>query len=122
VVASRGRVAETAAAAWTEATGMVAEPDTRIGYGPDPGTLLVRARILSHVPDGPASTSALATHLERDGWRLERSGGGGQRFGGRRDDLTVRASYADASGALLLEITTDPVLVGTARVRELVRQ
>jgi hypothetical protein len=72
------------------------------------------------VTDGPAAFDALAAHLERDGWGLHLVGEGGCRLRGRRGDLTVRASYAEAAGALLLEIATDPLQVGTARVRELV--
>jgi hypothetical protein len=122
VLAARDRAAELAAAAWAAATGLHPgpAPDTRIGYGPDRGTVLVRARLLGPVAEGPAAFDALAAHLARDGWDLHLLGEAGHRLRGRRDDLTVRASYAAAAGALLLEIATDPLPVGTARVRELV--
>jgi hypothetical protein len=59
--------------------------------------------------------------LTEDGWQLGRVGDG-SRFLGRREDLQIRVSYAEASGGVLVDLSSDPMSVGTDTARELVRQ
>jgi hypothetical protein len=116
------RIAAVAERAWGDATEAEAEVGARLGYGPDPGTVVAKARILTRLAEGEQVVDALHTVLEQDGWTLGRMDDGVPRFLGRRDDLTVRASYAEASGAVLVDWSSSPLPVGTARARELVRQ
>lgn len=92
----------------------------RLGYGPDPGTVLARVRLASHREDGPATLNRLRDRLAERGWDVRRTEGGVARLVGHRDDLHVRASWAEATGAFLLDVSTDPLPVGNERARELV--
>jgi len=91
----------------------------RIGFGPDPGTVVPRVRLASHRDDGIAMLNRLRDQLEEQGWTVRRPGGGVARLVGHRDDLHVRASYADQTGSFLLDVSADPLAVGTDRAREL---
>lgn len=99
-----------------------AEPPAaaRIDFGPDPGTVVPRVRLASHREDGLATLNRLRDQLEEQGWAVRRPEGGVARLVGRRDDLHVRASYAEQTGAFLLDVSADPLSVGTDRARELV--
>lgn len=94
--------------------------EARLGYGPDPGTVLARVRLASHRKDGPATLNRLRDRLAEAGWDVRRPEGGVARLVGHRDDLHVRASWAEATGAFLLDVSTDPLPVGNERARELV--
>ena len=98
-----------------------AEPPAaaRIGYGPDPGTVVPRVRLASHREDGLATLIRLRDQLEEQGWTVRRPEGGVARLVGDRGDLHVRASYAEQTGSFLLDVSTDPLPVGNARAREL---
>jgi hypothetical protein len=123
VEAAHARVGAILERAWTDATEQAGEPETRVGYGPEQGTVVAKARIMARVSDGERVVEALFSVLTEDGWRLGRPGGGGvPRFLGRRDDLTVRVSYAEASGGVVVDLSTDPMPVGMDRARDLVRQ
>ena len=122
VEAAVTRIASVAERAWADATEAEAEVSARLGYGPEPGTVMAKARILARLADGARVVDALHTVLEQDGWRLGRADGGAPRFLGRHDDLTVRVSYAEASGGVLVDMSSAPMPVGMDRARELVRQ
>ena len=99
-----------------------AEPpaEARLGYGPEPGTVLARVRLASHREDGPATLNRLRDQLAEQGWDVRRPEGGVARLVGHRDDLHVRASWAEPTGAFLLDVSTDPLPVGNERARKLV--
>ena len=94
--------------------------EARLGYGPQPGTVLARVRLASHREDGPATLNRLRDQLEEQGWTLRRPEGGVARIVGHRADLHVRASWAEPTGAFLLDVSTDPLPVGNERARKLV--
>lgn len=110
-------VAEVGAAA-SEIAGSPVEP--RVGPGPRPGTVRVRARaVVSVDPDG---VRALRDRLVADGWEVRRFGPG--RLVGRRDGeqgLHLRASYAEPRGAVLVDVSSPTLPVGE-RARSLVGQ
>ena len=99
-----------------------AEPpaEARLGYGPEPGTVLARVRLASHREDGSATLDRLRDQLAEQGWTVRRSEGGLSRVVAHRDDLHVRASWAEPTGAFLLDVSSEPLPVGNARARELV--
>lgn len=99
-------------------------PDTpaAVAYGPTEGTVVARARVSAGRPDGHEVLGALRRRLEADGWEVRRLEGEVLRLVGRRDGLQVRASYAGATGGLLLEVASDPLPVGKDRARGLVRR
>lgn len=90
-----------------------------IGFGPEPGTVVPRVRLASHREDGLETLTRLRDQLEELGWTVSRPEGGMPRLLARRDDLQARASYAEQTGAFLLEVAADPLPVGTVRAREL---
>jgi hypothetical protein len=94
-------------------------PGTRFAYGPDAGTVVARSRVSVRVDGCPLD--GLRTRLEREGWRPRRIEGPLARLTGNRGDVRVRASYAAETGALVLEVSSEPLLVGVLRARELVR-
>ena len=121
VEAGKARVADVMARAWAAATDLPEEAEVRLGYGPQPGTVVAKARILSRAPEGERVVDALHTVLTEDGWQLGRVADG-SRFLGRREDLQIRVSYAEASGGVLVDLSSDPMPVGSDTARELVRQ
>lgn len=98
-----------------------AEPpaEARIGFGPDPGTVVPRVRLASHRDDGVAALNRLSDQLEELGWSVHRPQGGVDRVVARRANLHVRASYAEQSGTFLLDVTAEPLPVGAERARQL---
>lgn len=102
-----------------EALGAEPPVAARIGFGPDPGTVVPRVRLGSHREDGLATLDRLRHQLEEQGWAVRRPEGSVVRLVGRRDDLHVRASYVQQTGSFLLDVSTDPLLVGFVRAREL---
>lgn len=103
-----------------DALGADPPADAGVGYGPDPGTVVARVRLASHRDDGPATLTRLRDRLEQQGWTVNRPEGGVTRLLGHRGDLHVRASWAETTGAFLLDVSTDPLPVGNARARRLV--
>lgn len=93
-----------------------------IAYGPAEGTVVARARVSAGRPDGHEALRALRSRLEADGWEVRRLEGDVVRLVARRDELHVRASYAEPNGAFLLEVVSDPLPVGKDRARGLVRR
>jgi hypothetical protein len=92
------------------------------GFGPDEGTVVATARAGATTRDGFGALVALRGALEEEGWRVRRLAGEVERISGMRGDLRVHASYAETTGALLLEVRSEPIHVGRARARELVRR
>lgn len=101
-----------------------AEPPAaaEVGYGPDPGTVVARVRLASHREDGLEALNRVRDLLDAQGFAVRRPEGGVARLVGHRDDLHVRASYAEPTAAFLLEVSSDPMPVGNQRARELVRR
>lgn len=115
------RTADTANAAWAACGQPTGTSTPRWRFGPDAGTVLASARADAETTEGHEALVALRRAIENDGWRVRRLEGGVERLSGSRGDITVQASYAEGSGALLLEVSSTPVFVGRARARELVR-
>jgi hypothetical protein len=120
VDAATARAEGLASRLWAGATDVPASPLTRVGYGPAPGTVVARSRILASVPDGEEVVQALAGVLAQSGWRVGWAPQG-PRLVARRDDVVARVSYAEVSGALLVDVASDPMLVGPDQARRLVR-
>jgi hypothetical protein len=114
------RVASAAKRLWDAAAG--ATPTARLGFGPDEGTVVASARSSATTSDGFGSLVALRGSLEGEGWQVRRLPGAIERLSGVRDDLRIQASYAEGTGTLLLEVSSEPMYVGRARARELVRR
>lgn len=123
VTATLDQVASTAERAW-EALGpaATAAPTARWRYGPDDGTVRASSRAGMTTSDGFAALVELRGDLESGGWQVRRLPGAVERLSGVRGDLRVTASYAEDTGALLLEVSSSPMPVGRARARELVRR
>lgn len=105
--------------ALVDALGAEPPAEARIGFGPDLGTVVPRVRLASNRDDGVAALDRLGDQLEELGWSVHRAEGGVARLVAHRDDLRVRASYAEQSGTFLLDVTAEPLPVGAERAREL---
>lgn len=94
---------------------------SRLGFGPDPGTVVATARLAA----GSAADETVLDRLARagaaDGWEVRRRTGAVASLVGRHAGLRLRATYAAATRALLVEVASTPLTVGTARARDLVR-
>lgn len=101
--------------------GSAAADHVRLGYGPEPGTVVARARTRDRRADGAEGMAALRARLEGDGWQVRRLEGDVVRVVARRDGLQLHASFAPATGAFLVELSSGPLYVGDARARALVR-
>jgi hypothetical protein len=99
-----------------------AAPTARWRYGTDDGTVLACARSSTTTADGVGALGALRGALEAGGWRVRRLPGAVERLSGVRGALRVQASYAEDTGALLLEVSSRQMPVGRIRARELVRR
>jgi hypothetical protein len=116
------RVARAAERLEAAALGSTTAPPAGLGFGPEDGTVVASARAGATTPDGFGALVALRGALEGDGWRIRRLAGAVERLSGARGDLRLQASYAEATGALLLEVSSEPMYVGRARARALVRR
>lgn len=116
------RTADTAQATWTASGQPPRTPIPKWRFGPDDGTVVASARADAETTEGHEALAAIRSSLEDDDWRVRRLEGGVQRLSGSRGDITVQASYAEDTGALLLEVRSEPIFVGRAAARELVRQ
>jgi len=121
VVETLERVTRTAERLGEAALGSTTTPPAGLGFGPDEGTVVASARAGATTPDGLGALVALRAALEQEGWRVRRVPGEVQRWSATRGEVRVHASYAEATGALLLEVRSEPMYVGQARARELVR-
>ncbi len=121
VDATLDRVAGTAGWVWATALRSTAAPEAGFGFGPEEGTVVASARASATPTDGFGALVALGGALEGEGWRVRQRAGAVERLSGVRGEVRVQASYAESTGALLLEVRSEPMYVGRARARELVR-
>lgn len=122
VAATLIRVATLARQLWASAARESTEPpEARFAYGDGPGSVRATARAATRRDDGFHVLVALRHELETDGWEVTRPPGAVERMLGRLDDLTVSASYAETSGALLFEVSSGSLPVGAPRARALTR-
>jgi hypothetical protein len=122
VDATLDRVAEAAAGMVEAAFRPAARPVARWRFGPDEGTVVAAARAGATRTEGPEALVTLRRVLEGEGWQVRRLAGEVERLSGVRDDLRALASYAERTGALLVEVRSEPVPVGRSRARALVRR
>jgi hypothetical protein len=114
------RTIAVAAEGWLAATDRDDEPEARLGFGPDPTSVVARVRSTTTFEESPLPD--LAARLARQGWRLGYLPGAAERLIARRDDVDLLVSYASVTGAFVLTATSRPLQVGRARARELVRR
>jgi hypothetical protein len=123
VAATLDQAATAAESAWAALGSRAsAAPTARWRYGTDDGTVLASARPSTTTADGFGALVALRGALEAGGWRVRRLPGAVERLSAVRDELRVQASYAEDTGALLLEVSSRSMYVGRTRARELVRR
>jgi hypothetical protein len=122
VAATLDQVATTAESVW-DAFGSRASaaPTARWRYGTADGTVVASARSSTTTADGFGALLALRGALEAGGWRVRRLPGSVERLSAVRGALRVQASYAEHTGALLLEVSSRSMPVGRTRARDLVR-
>ncbi|MFC6288302.1 hypothetical protein ACFP3Q_16755 [Nocardioides sp. GCM10027113] len=97
--------------------------DVGLGLGPQPGSVVVRARTSAARADGDEGLQRVARVLACDGWSVQLSEAHDDqpaRVVARAGRLTVRAGWAPATGAWLCEVEASPLLVGDDRARALV--
>lgn len=92
----------------------------RLGHAGRPGAVAARVRASGPTAEGTAALDALTTGLPGHGWQVSRTGGAPPVLVARRGPLRIRATYAAATGTVLVEVTSEPVPVGAARARALV--
>lgn len=101
------------------------DPLVRWSYDATPGRVRAVGRVVDRRTDGFHLLVGLRHELESNGWDVTRPAvpdGGVERLVATLDDLTVAASYAERSGALVLTVESEPLLVGAERVTALVRR
>jgi hypothetical protein len=116
------RVVDTAGRLWAAALPTTDAPEPTWRFGPDDGTVVVSSRSGLTTPHGLPALVALRGALEGEGWEVGGVRGEVRRLSGRRGDLVVHASYAASTGAFLIEVGSEPIHVGRARARRLVRR
>ncbi len=122
VAATLIRVATLARQLWASAARESTEvPEARFAYGTGPAAVRGTARLATRHDDGFHVLVALRHELETHGWEVTRPPGAVERMVGHLDDLTVSASYAARTGALLFEVSSESLPVGAALARELTR-
>jgi hypothetical protein len=117
-----GRVANMAGRLWAAALPTTDPPEPSWRFGPDEGTVVVSARSGLTTPHGLPALLALRGGLEGEGWKVGGGRGEVRRLAARSGDLTVQASYAEGTGAFLIEVASEPIHVGRTRARRLVRR
>lgn len=113
------RVQQAAEEVWTASRLEGGAPGTDLAYGPADGTVVARSRVVAH--EQGRRFDAVRAFLDHVGWQTRLVAGPVTRLTGARGGVRVRASYAEESGALLVEVCSEPLLVGPARARALVR-
>lgn len=98
-----------------------AEAVVRWSYAADPGRVRAVGRVVDHREDGFHVLVGLRHELESHGWEVARPAGAVERLTGYLDELTLTASYAEPAGALVLTVSSEPLLVGPDRAVALVR-
>jgi hypothetical protein len=118
VATARATVDRAAGSLWPPLVGG-APPRATVAFGTAEGTVVVRVRASArHVAD-PGLLARLRELLEQQGWHPRGAEGEVARITGGRDGLRVRASYAAASGAFLVEVASAPLDVGRERAAAL---
>ncbi len=121
VAAEVDRIAAAAEALWRVAGEDVdAHPGTFVALGDLPGTVQARARVVTRTPEGFRVLVRLRGELVDQGWRVDRVEGPVEQLLGTGPDAALRASYAEQSGTLIVELTGLRAYVGTDRARALV--
>ena len=118
VAATRAAVDEAARSLWPPLVGG-APPRAAVAFGTAEGTVVVRVRASARHLADPGPLARLRELLEQQGWHPRRAEGEVARITGGRDGLRVRASYAAASGAFLVEVASAPLAVGRERAAAL---
>lgn len=107
---------------WTSiAPDSAAEAAVRWSYAADPGQVRAVGRVVDLRTDGFHLLVGLRHELESHGWEVARPAGAVERLVGRLDDLTLSASYAEPTGALVLTVSSESLVVGPERAVTLVR-
>ncbi|MGH3307664.1 MAG: hypothetical protein ACRDOX_08225 [Nocardioides sp.] len=122
VDATLDRVAGTAGWVWEVALRSTAAPEAGFGFGPEEGTVVASARASATPTEEVGALNALRGAMEGEGWRVRHRAGAVERLSGVRGEVRVQASYSESTAALLLEVRSEPMYVGRARARELVRR
>lgn len=119
VAAARARVDEVAA----ELDGLVgcSLPASVLRHGPVRGSVRARTQRTLVRPDGAADLHRLEHALAAQRWQVRRPPGALHRLVARRAGAEVRASWAESTGAFLLEVSSTLLPVGEGRARTLVR-
>ncbi len=120
VAAAAEQAARTAALLGAGA-GLASETGTRLGFGPDPGTVVATARLVESCAEDATVLDRLAGVGAGDGWEVHLRAGAVASLVGRGGDLRLRATYAAATRALVVEVASMPLAVGSATARDLVR-
>jgi len=115
-------VAEAAADLWSAvAPGSVTAPTTQVRFADRESDVRAVARVVESTRDGYALLVRLRHELEQRGWLVDRPPGGLERLVAELHGGRLLASYAEGSGALLLDLSSAALPVGVDRARELVR-
>lgn len=105
---------------WSRVVSTPDEPPVDPGFGPVPGTVVVRSRHCAIVPDRPHVLTELRDDLQGEGWHFRRPWGAVERLVGERDGVELRGCYAPVTGTLLVTLTSAALFVGTDQARRLV--
>ncbi len=115
-------VAEAARDLWSAvAPDGAAAPTTRLQFAGRETDVRAVARVVESTPDGYVILLRLRHELEQRGWFVQRPPDGLERLVAELDGGRLMATYAEGSGALLLELSSAALPVGVERARELVR-
>ena len=109
-----------ATAVWSRVAETPADPPVDPGFGPVPGTVVVRSRHCASVPDRPRVLTELRDDLQGEGWHFRRPWGAVERLVGERDGVELRGCYAPVTGTLLVTLTSAALFVGPDQARRLV--
>ncbi|WP_139977876.1 hypothetical protein [Nocardioides litoris] len=119
---ARWRTASALRGLWTWlAPDSPVEAEVRWSYAADDGWVRPLARVVEKRPDGGSLLLRLADELDSDGWDVARPDGGLPRVVAVLDGLRLVGSWAEPSGALVLQVEGDPSFVGRDRAAALVR-
>lgn len=99
-----------------------APPPAEIRYGAQRGTVRARTHCSLVHRAGERVLGSLASDLAACGWEVRRPAGDVRRLVARTDGLELRASWAEATGVFLLDLSSGPVRVGETRARSMVQR
>ena len=99
-------------------------PETRVRFAERESEVRAVARVVERRSDGYALLVRLRHELEQRGWSVQRppspQPGALERLVADLDGGRLTASYAETSGAVLVELASAPLPVGVERARGLV--